>query len=231
MTRTESPGRGSPPEGVNGAASGVLLRSLTRQFSRDEERALRAIQRLRARPPPTTPQGRWIVRSSIPEALGRYLFALVRAGRPRICVELGTGVGFSTLYLLAALALNRRGALWSLEGDPQRLALARQHIAAAPWHAPCHLVEGPFHKTLLPTLNAIHQVDLVFVDGAHQQATVLDQFPQLLRVMRPGGVLVYDDIRWSAGMRQAWRQIRSHRRVALSADCGRFGILFTHVSG
>lgn len=126
---------------------GALVQTGIDDFDRREQSALHHIHRLRSRYGARTQFGHWVRTLSIPDAMGRYLFALVRALRPKICLEIGTGVGISAAYIIAALAMNREGILWTLEGDADRLALARQHLRALPWRVPCHFVQGPFSRT------------------------------------------------------------------------------------
>ena len=50
--------------------------------------------------------------------MGEKIFNLVRATKPKVCLELGTGIGISAAYIGAALKLNRNnGKLITIEGD------------------------------------------------------------------------------------------------------------------
>lgn len=53
-----------------------------------------------------------------------FLFKLLRKIQPASCVELGSCVGISGSYLGAALHLNRRGRLVTIEGSPAIARLA-----------------------------------------------------------------------------------------------------------
>jgi len=39
-------------------------------------------------------------------------------------------------------------------------------------------------------------------------------------------VIIFDDIHWSAGMEDAWREIKEHPSVMLTIDLFFFGIIF-----
>src|SRR5262245_31430437 len=56
------------------------------------------------------------------------LFRMVRALRPASCGELGTAVGMSASYVGAALHLNGKGALATLEGSEGLAEVARQNL-------------------------------------------------------------------------------------------------------
>src|SRR5262245_28387124 len=45
-----------------------------------------------------------------------FLFKLIRATHPSVCLELGTGVGISGAYQAAALKVNGQGKLTTMEG-------------------------------------------------------------------------------------------------------------------
>jgi len=195
-------------------------------WDRQERAVLRHIQQIRTRAQHRSSLGEWIRISSIPEALGCFLFALVRAARPAVCLELGTGAGISTMYLAAALGVNRRGALWALDGNAAFLALAHRHVATLPVEPRCRFIQGRFDQTLVPTLQRLRTIDVAFIDGDHTELATRRQFPQLRRALRRGGILVYDDIRWSPGMRRAWRAIQQQSPAGSTLDCGRFGVVF-----
>lgn len=193
-----------------------------------ERKAFRVIQRVRAGHASRSPIDVWIRLSSIDPRMGQFLFALVRAARPAVCLELGTGAGISTMYLAAALGLNRRGALWALDGNDTVLALARRHVATLPVRVPCRFIQGRFDQTLASTLRQLRRIDFAFIDGDHSETATRRQFPPLRRALRPGGVLAYDDIRWSPGMRRAWRAIQTQAGGGTTIDCGRFGLVFAN---
>lgn len=47
-----------------------------------------------------------------------FLFALVAALKPRVCIETGTETGWTAAHIAAALEANNRGHLWTVELDP-----------------------------------------------------------------------------------------------------------------
>ena len=66
------------------------------------------------------------------------LFKLIREFRPSVCVELGTCLGVSACYQAAALKLNQRGKIITLEGAESLASLAKQNVDRAkvnprPW--------------------------------------------------------------------------------------------------
>ena len=57
-----------------------------------------------------------------------FLYLLAREFKPQLALELGTNVGISSAYQAAALKLNGRGKLVTLESSPYRLRLAKSYM-------------------------------------------------------------------------------------------------------
>lgn len=121
---------------------------------------------------------------------GALLHTLARGCRARRILEIGTCIGYSTLWMATALPAD--GALITMEYDPARAARARDHFAAA-GHADrisvivgeatrfLHKVAGPF--------------DLIFQDS--DKKLYEPMLERLVELLRPGGLLVADNILWN----------------------------------
>jgi predicted O-methyltransferase YrrM len=152
------------------------------------------------------------------------LFLLTRAFKPMKVIELGTNVGISSAYIGAALSINGQGGrMTTLDASPYRQRLAKElhrnteidNISYA---------EGLFLDTLVPALEDLGSVDLAFIDGHHQYQPTLDYFEEILKFSDSGAVIVFDDIRWSKGMKQAWSRIQSDDRLDLVVDLRSIGV-------
>ena len=86
-------------------------------------------------------------------------------------------------------------------------------------------VNVPIHAPLTAKQTAYQIADsgasIVLVSTAEQLAKVVDATRNGSTVRH---VIVFDDIRWSGGMRRAWRRIAADRRTTTAADAGRVGI-------
>lgn len=126
----------------------------------------------------------------VPAEVGALLRFLTRFVGARHVVEVGSGAGYSGLWLLAGL--DPRGALTTIEVDPERRALAQRSYAQAGASDRVRSMLGPA-LTVLPRL-ADANYDLVFLDG------VKSEYPAYLdharRLLRPGGLLVADNLLW-----------------------------------
>ena len=119
---------------------------------------------------------------------GAFLSVLVRATRARRVLEIGTSNGYSTLWLAdAAQAIG--GTVTTIELSPEKAAMARANVVRSNLGAVIEQVEGDAGAWLAAAADA--SSDLVFLDSARSQ--YLGWWPDLRRVLRPGGLLVVDN--------------------------------------
>ena len=121
---------------------------------------------------------------------GALLHVLVRVMGAGRVLEIGTAIGYSALWM--ATALPPAGMLITLEREESRATEARAHFAAAGVASQVSVMIGDASRYL-------HKVsgpfDLIFQDGDKAQYAAM--FPRLLDLLRPGGLLVTDNVLWS----------------------------------
>lgn len=124
---------------------------------------------------------------------GALLHALVRLSGARRVLEIGTAIGYSTVWM--ATALPEDGQIISLERDAARAARARAHAEAAG-------VGGRVHVMIGDASRFLHKVagpfDLVFQDG--DKPGYVAMIDRLAELLRPGGTLVADNVLWSGAV-------------------------------
>ena len=161
--------------------------------------------------------------SSIHRPWGTFLLRLVRELRPHSCLELGAAIGISAAYQAAGLNLNGAGVLRSIERSPNFAAAARELLAGLGLEG-TEVIEGEIDDVLEDVMTMAAPVDLVFLDAGKRREQLLLQVELLLPHLAPTATLVMDDVHWSREMTRAWRELRSHPRIGLSADLWRLGV-------
>lgn len=151
------------------------------------------------------------------------LFRFVRTLRPTSCIEMGTAVGISAAYQAAALTLNGRGTFTTLEGAASLADIARDNLRRLGLGM-VEVVVGRFEDTLDDVLERRQPVDYVFVDGHHDRQATLAYFEQTIPFLAETAFLLFDDIAWSDGMKEAWSAIARDERVGLAVDLGAVGL-------
>ena len=86
------------------------------------------------------------------------------------------------------------------------------------------LLIGDFSEVIKTLDN--ESFDLIFIDGNHDKNATIDYFEQLLSKTHNESVIIFDDINWSEGMKEAWETIVSHEQVTVSIDTFFWGIVF-----
>jgi predicted O-methyltransferase YrrM len=129
--------------------------------------------------------------SAIAPAVGATLAALAAALNARSVVEIGTGAGVSTLWLLAGMRVD--GVLTSVDFDGEHQRAARIALTEAEIPTPrVRLINGSA-SDVLPRLTD-GGYDLVFCDAAPREYP--DWLPHLTRVLRAGGILAWHGLLW-----------------------------------
>lgn len=157
-----------------------------------------------------------------PSKLAQLLYRLAADIKPRNIIELGTCLGITTLYLQKA-APNAK--VYTLEGSPETAAIAKEIFKVAGANE-IELITGNFDDTLTDVISSLNQLDFVFVDGNHQKAATLKYFEWCLPKVHENTMLIFDDIYWSEGMKQAWEQIKAHPKVTVTIDLFWIGLVF-----
>lgn len=119
---------------------------------------------------------------------GELLSFLVRAVRARRILEIGTSNGYSTLWLAEA-ARDIGGRVTTVERSEDKIRLAAETFARSGLSSFIRSVHDDAGRVLKAA--AADAFDLVFLDS--ERTEYPGWWPDLRRVLRPGGVLVADN--------------------------------------
>ena len=119
----------------------------------------------------------------------QLLTVLVRATGTRALLELGTSNGYSTLWLADA-ARSVGGHMLSVDVDPARTAQAGVNLDRAGLRDLVELRVQDAAVTLREASDA--EWDMIFLDA--ERPAYPGYWPDLVRVLRPGGLLAVDNV-------------------------------------
>jgi predicted O-methyltransferase YrrM len=119
---------------------------------------------------------------------GEFLAVLVRATTARRVLEIGTSNGYSTLWLAEA-ARGIDGSVTTVEFADYKVALASANFARAGLAKFVTLVHDDAGRLLQRSDGSVY--DLIFLDSERLQYPAW--WPDLRRVLRPGGLLIVDN--------------------------------------
>ena len=119
----------------------------------------------------------------------KVLAVLVEAVTAKRLLEVGTSNGYSTLWLADA-ARSIGGKVVSVDLDPTRTAEAREHLSNVQLKDHVELRTEDAAVTLSNLADV--SLDMVFLDG--ERTAYCGYWPDLLRSLRPGGLLAVDNV-------------------------------------
>jgi caffeoyl-CoA O-methyltransferase len=123
-------------------------------------------------------------------ACSRVIYQWARAIRARRVFEMGSAIGYSTLWL--ARAVGPRGVVYYTDGDSANAERARNYLRRAGVRGRVRVLVGDALELLKSTPG---QFDLIFND-VHKV-----QYPAALRLavprLRAGGLFISDNVLWS----------------------------------
>lgn len=159
--------------------------------------------------------------SARPTKYGELLYRICEFYQPQNCLELGTNLGFSTIY--QALAL-KNASFTTIEGSTAIYELAKKNFAQL--NLQIHAINNTFDSVLCKLLEKNAKFDYVFIDGHHEETATIRYFQRILPQMSENSIMIFDDIHWSKGMENAWNFVQNHPEVSISIDLFQMGICF-----
>jgi predicted O-methyltransferase YrrM len=155
-------------------------------------------------------------------ALAQLIYRLAKFSEPGSIIELGTCLGITSAYLSKAAP---GAAVTTIEGCPQTAAVARQNFQDLKLNN-IRLEVGNFDHILPDILAEQQQLDFVYIDGNHRKDATLNYFNWCLPKVHENTMLIFDDIYWSSGMKEAWSAIKAHPQVTVTVDLFWIGLVF-----
>jgi predicted O-methyltransferase YrrM len=154
------------------------------------------------------------VSSELSEKHADALYRAVLAARPRAVVEIGMAHGISTLAILSALReIGEGGRLVSI--DPHQStafgAIGQANVNRAGLADSHELIEDYDFNVLPSLLKDGLVIDFGYIDGWHTFDYTLLDFWYLDKMLRPGGVMGFNDCGYRA-VNKVLRFVRTHRR-------------------
>lgn len=152
----------------------------------------------------------------------QMLFRLACQMQPNNILELGTSLGVTTLYLSSA---RPSANIYTIEGCPNIANIANQVFRNEKANNITSIV-GNIDTELPKVLSKIESLDMVFFDANHTKEATLNYFYKCLEKANDNTIFIFDDIYWSEGMTEAWKEIYENPAVTYSIDLFHLGIIF-----
>ena len=119
---------------------------------------------------------------------GLFLFNILIAIKAKVVIEIGTSLGYSTIWLAAAMRENG-GKVISFELIKEKAALAKQNLKKAGLTNYAEVINANAFEEI-PKINL--EVDLAFLDADKED--YINFFRILVPKLKKGGVLLSDNV-------------------------------------
>jgi predicted O-methyltransferase YrrM len=141
---------------------------------------------------------------------GAFFSILLKAIRARRVLEVGTSVGFSTLWL--ADAVGKKGRIVTIEMDPLKIERARKNFRQAGVAKLIEIRQG----VALDVLRQLRgRFDFVLLDA--DKENIIKYFDLVLPLVRKGGIIAADNMlfppHYRPAMKKYARNVQSNQRV------------------
>jgi hypothetical protein len=152
--------------------------------------------------------------------LVRAIWCLTRHLRPTNVVETGVAHGFTSRFILEALERNGNGHLSSIDLPPiERFWHSEVGVAVGDRFANrWSYIKGSSRLRLPTLLSQLGEVDIFIHDSLHSERNVRFELDRAWAKVRPGGVLVVDDVDANWGFRSFTESFAGHQSLICEAE-------------
>lgn len=154
--------------------------------------------------------------------LAQLIFRLAQHHKVKHAIELGTCLGLTTAYLAKA---DEDIKVVSLEGCPETASIAQSNFNDLGL-TNIELEVGNFDNLFPQLIEKYDKLDFVYIDGNHTKEATLNYFNWCLPKVDEHTLLIFDDIYWSKGMKEAWAEIKAHPQVTVTVDLFWIGLVY-----
>lgn len=154
--------------------------------------------------------------------LAKLIYRLAKSTKPKTAIELGTCLGITSAYLSTS---NPEAEIITIEGCPETAGVARKNFEDLDLNN-IELHVGNFDLILPDIIAKQPTLDFVYIDGNHRKDATLNYFKWCLPKVTENSLLIFDDIYWSQGMKEAWEEIKNHPDVTVTVDLFWIGLVY-----
>lgn len=147
-----------------------------------------------ARPPAMLAMEAYAERTNFPiigPASGYFCYQMTRLINAKRVFEMGSGFGYSTAWFAQAVKENGGGTVYHVVWDEELTRQARRHLSVLGFDSLITYITGEAIQTLRETEGPF---DLIFNDI--DKAAYVDSLAVIKEKLRPGGLLIVDNMLW-----------------------------------
>ena len=116
-----------------------------------------------------------------------FLYGLIRAIQPEVCVETGTHTGLASIYIARALEDNNKGHLWTV--DP----IDWNQIETFESLSPNLQKYISFEQIRGDELKLDKEINFAFIDGFHGREDVIEEIDNIFPQLADHAIVIFHD--------------------------------------
>ena len=144
---------------------------------------------------------------AITEDTGQFYNLLLKATKAKNILEVGTSVGYSTLWFADALIENG-GAITTIEQNPSKISRAKSNFKEAKVDHIIKNLQGEAIKILKQLCENENQFDFAFLDADKDLNS--EYFDMILPMIKVGGIIATDNILYPEKFRPIMSKFVDH---------------------
>ena len=161
-------------------------------------------------------------RLSMDPSHAQVMFRLVNKFKPKNVLELGMGMGITTMYLAAP---DSRINMVTVGKDQSLADFATSYMRKAGFQN-VKVEVGDTMKCLPKVLSSMESLDFLYVGDCADGGAVESRLDLCLPKMGDQSVLVVSGIYENESMTEAWRRIQAMEKVRVTLDLFKYGLVF-----
>jgi predicted O-methyltransferase YrrM len=144
-------------------------------------------------------------------AQGMWFYELCCSMKPRATLEVGFAYGFSTLFFLAAIAVNKAGHHTAVDpferSDWHGIGLANVRVTGS--ESSFRHIEDRSDRAATDLARQNSSFDIIYIDGNHRFDDTLVEFYLYAALCRIDGLIIFDDM-WMSSIQTVVSFVRSN---------------------
>jgi len=133
---------------------------------------------------------------------------LLLAAKPKSILEIGTAIGFSSIFMTDVLGGDVR--IDTIEMNPDMVQIAWENVKRSKYDSCIRIIEGDALE-ILPLLTK--EYDFIFMDAA--KSKYIDFLPHCVRLVKKDGIILSDNVLYK-GMTNGPDLVRHKQRTAVT---------------
>jgi predicted O-methyltransferase YrrM len=160
--------------------------------------------------------------SHLPVKYGVFLSNMAAEFGEALIIEFGTSLGISTLYMASSCT---GATVKTFEVSPAVADIAIGNFNGE-GRKNIEVYTGSNDKVLSDILKSNITPGLIFIGGIHPKEAIINYFSKVTEIADSKTVIIIENIYGSRGAEEAWNEIKQFKRVSVTVDIFRMGIVF-----